>query len=65
MATQGWETCVATRKRPEDGGSGASAVLVLKLDRVLVPGIMEVAVSGIDFAWENLDLSGILIMGCV
>ena len=65
MAAQGWETCAATKKRPEDGGSGASAVLVLKLDRVLLPGIMEVAVSGIDFAWENLDLSGILIMGCV
>lgn len=47
------------------GRSGASAVLLLKLETMLVLNIMEVAVPKI-FAWENLeDLSGILITGCI
>ena len=42
------------------------AVLVLKLERTLVPNIPGVAVSKVDFAWKNVeDLSDILTTACV
>ena len=49
--------------RPAEGGSGAFAVLVLKLESTMVPKIPGVAVSRVDFAWKNL--SDILITVCV